>query len=75
MTQLRVHVHDIYLPEDYPADWNVDRGFLYTEQYLLHALLCHSRAFEVLWPGRRMVRERPAAAGAVGRDVVVADPE
>lgn len=59
-----VHVHDIYLPEDYPADWNVDRGFLYTEQYLLHALLCHSRAFEVLWPGRRMVRERPAELAA-----------
>ena len=59
-----VHVHDIYLPEDYPAEWNVDRGFLYTEQYLLHALLCHSRAFEVLWPGRRMVRERPAELAA-----------
>lgn len=59
-----VHVHDIYLPEDYPAGWNVDRGFLYTEQYLLHALLCHSPAFEVLWPGRQMVRERPAELAA-----------
>ncbi|HWM90788.1 MAG TPA: class I SAM-dependent methyltransferase [Thermoanaerobaculia bacterium] len=59
-----VHVHDIYLPEDYPQEWNVDRGFLYTEQYLLQALLCHSAAFEVLWPGRRMIRERSAELAA-----------
>jgi hypothetical protein len=62
--EVLVHVHDIYLTEDYPAGWNVDRGFLYTEQYLLHALLCHSRGFEVLWPGRRMVRERSSELAA-----------
>lgn len=59
-----VHVHDIYLPDDYPAEWNVGRGFLYTEQYLLHALLCHSAGLEVLWPGRRAVHERGAELAA-----------
>jgi hypothetical protein len=53
-----VHVHDVYLPEDYPASWNGDAG--YTEQYLLQALLHRSPAFRVLWPGRRLARERAA---------------
>jgi hypothetical protein len=59
-----VHVHDIYLPEDYPREWNVDRGFLYTEQYLLQALLCHSSGFEVVWPGRWVIQERRAELAA-----------
>lgn len=59
-----VHVHDIYLPDDYPPEWNIDRAFLYTEQYLLHALLCHSSGFEVLWPGRWVLQERTAELSA-----------
>jgi len=46
-----VHIHDIYLPRDYPSSWNLARGFLYSEQYLLQALLCLSHGFDVLWPG------------------------
>ncbi|MFZ3326918.1 MAG: class I SAM-dependent methyltransferase [Methylocella sp.] len=43
-----VHVHDIFLPEDYPAVFN-DR--LYSEQYLLGAmLLCPTQPFEVKLP-------------------------
>lgn len=60
-----VHVHDVYLPEDYPPSWNLDRGFLYSEQYLLQALLAFSRGFEVVWPGRWVLRERRAALAAV----------
>lgn len=55
-----VHVHDIYLPDDYPVEWNLDRGFLYTEQYLLQALLSHSSGFETVWPGRWAIQERRA---------------
>jgi hypothetical protein len=40
-----VHVHDIYLPFDYPN--NVDH-LLYTEQYLLHALLSHSPRYSTV---------------------------
>jgi hypothetical protein len=53
-----VHVHDIYLPEDYPAGWNVDEGWHYTEQYLLQALLSFSSGLRVLWPARKVLRER-----------------
>ncbi len=54
-----VHVHDIFLPEDYPRSWNIERGFYYSEQYLLHALLCFSRGFRIVWPGRWILRNRP----------------
>jgi hypothetical protein len=40
-----VHFHDIFLPPDYPAVWN---GRLYSEQYLLGAMLmCGSPPFEM----------------------------
>jgi predicted O-methyltransferase YrrM len=41
-----VHAHDIFLPSEYPREWLLDH-FFWTEQYLLHALLCLSRGFEV----------------------------
>jgi hypothetical protein len=43
-----VHIHDIFLPDDYPPAWN-DR--LYSEQYLVAAmLLCRSPPFKVVLP-------------------------
>ncbi len=53
-----VHVHDIYLPEDYPVSWNIGKGFNYSEQYLLHAFLCFNRSFQVAWPGRWVLHHR-----------------
>jgi hypothetical protein len=40
-----VHVHDIFLPHDYPRDWVLDENRSWNEQYLLRALLMHSSAF------------------------------
>ena len=43
-----VHIHDIFLPLDYPPEWN-DR--FYSEQYMLAAmLLCRDRPFDVILP-------------------------
>jgi len=43
-----VHVHDIFLPSDYPPEWIKN---LYSEQYLLAAmLLCPSPPFRVVFP-------------------------
>jgi len=43
-----VHLHDIYLPDDYPAEW-IDR--YYSEQYLLACcLLAETARFEILLP-------------------------
>lgn len=43
-----VHLHDIFLPADYPPQWN---RRLYSEQYLLGAmLLCAAPPFRVVLP-------------------------
>ncbi|MCU1380088.1 MAG: hypothetical protein JWN29_3071 [Acidimicrobiales bacterium] len=43
-----VHIHDVWLPYDYPPEWN-DR--FYSEQYLLAAwLLAEGRRLEILLP-------------------------
>jgi len=43
-----VHVHDIFLPCDYPPEWN---NRLYSEQYMIAAmLLCPAPRFRVVLP-------------------------
>jgi len=42
-----VHVHDIFLPNDYPHKWLNEHRFFWTEQYLLQAFLCMNRNFTV----------------------------
>lgn len=55
-----VHVHDIFLPADYPPEWN-DR--FYSEQYLLAAWLLADRGgLEVLLPAA-WVSGQPDLAG------------
>lgn len=46
---VRVHVHDIFLPHDYPPDWVIDENRSWNEQYVLRALLMHSAAFHVVF--------------------------
>jgi methyltransferase family protein len=40
-----VHVHDIFLPHDYPAEWLLKRRLALNEQYLLEAFLSFNTAF------------------------------
>ncbi|HVU11373.1 MAG TPA: class I SAM-dependent methyltransferase [Phototrophicaceae bacterium] len=50
-----VHIHDIFLPDDYPADWN-DR--YYSEQYLLACyLLAETQRFQTLLPMRFILND------------------
>lgn len=46
---VRVHIHDIFLPMDYPREWAIEDNRSWNEQYLLHALLMHSSGFRVLF--------------------------
>lgn len=46
---VRIHVHDIFLPHDYPQDWAVTDNRSWNEQYLLRALLMYSKAFRVVF--------------------------
>jgi len=56
-----VHLHDIFLPWEYPRAWVVgDHRFL-SEQYLLQAFLACNRDFEVVWGSYYMLRNNPDA--------------
>jgi predicted O-methyltransferase YrrM len=48
-----IHIHDVFLPFDYPEQW-VLNDWGWTEQYLVHAFLAYNRTFEILWPARYM---------------------
>jgi hypothetical protein len=51
-----VHIHDVFLPFDYPRPWLIDKHLLWNEQYLLQAFLCLNRDFSVVlanhWVGQ-----------------------
>lgn len=49
-----VHVHDIFLPAEYPKEWVLRDHRFWTEQYLLQAFLAFNDSFEVLWAGSYM---------------------
>lgn len=42
-----VHVHDIFFPQDYPAEWLIKRRLALNEQYFLEAFLSFNREFRV----------------------------
>ncbi len=42
-----IHIHDIWLPNEYPQDWVLTEGRSWTEQYLLRALLTGSLMYQV----------------------------
>lgn len=44
-----VHIHDIFLPVDYPYDWVMKEYRFWNEQYLLQAFLSFNNAFAVVW--------------------------
>jgi hypothetical protein len=54
-----VHIHDIFLPAEYPKDWVMDHLRFYNEQYLLQAFLTYNSAFEILWAGAYMHLKHP----------------
>ena len=48
-----VHIHDIFLPFDYPRFWIIDDNrHRFGEQYIVQAMLADSSRYEVIWPGR-----------------------
>ena len=57
-----VHIHDIFLPRDYPKKW-VMEGWGWNEQYLVRAFLAFNSEYEVLWSTFLMfLRHRAALA-------------
>lgn len=58
-----VHVHDIFIPEDYPKAW-VGAGFGWNEQYLLQAFLSGNRDVEILAMNHWLALRHPGAVHA-----------
>ena len=54
-----VHVHDIFLPYEYPREWLLESQIFWNEQYLLQAFLTFNDRFEVVWAGRAMAVQFP----------------
>ncbi|MBC7989986.1 MAG: class I SAM-dependent methyltransferase [Luteimonas sp.] len=62
-----IHVHDVFLPEDYRQDWVVDENRSWNEQYVLHALLAENPNFEVIFGSHYAFRRFPELiASALG---------
>jgi hypothetical protein len=68
-----VHVHDIYLPWEYPREFVEERNFFWNEQYLLQGFLAFNDSFEVLFGTHAVARRHPQElekllrSGALGR--------
>jgi hypothetical protein len=54
-----IHVHDIFLPQEYPKKWVKELHLFWTEQYLLQAFLAFNDSLEVLWAGSYMHLKHP----------------
>ena len=54
-----VHLHDIFLPSDYPRRAVLQNLWFWSEQYLLQAFLSFNSSFEVLWASSAMQVFRP----------------
>jgi len=58
-TGVVVHLHDIFLPAEYPKEWVLEKYIFWTEQYLLQAFLTFNDSFKVLWAGSYMHLKHP----------------
>jgi hypothetical protein len=55
-----IHIHDIFLPFEYPREWLiVNKWEMFKEQYLVQAMLQDSDKYDVLWPGYFLQRTLP----------------
>jgi predicted O-methyltransferase YrrM len=54
-----VHLHDIFLPAEYPHDWVVRHHRFWNEQYVLQAFLAFNTTFEVVWGSSLMHLRHP----------------
>lgn len=51
---VHIHVHDIFLPSEYPRAWVMDKHRFWNEQYFLQAFLAFNDSFDIVWAGSYM---------------------
>lgn len=52
-----VHIHDIFLPYEYPESWITSGERMWLEQYLLQAFLCNNDTYKIIWMSHFMHRK------------------
>lgn len=62
-----VHIHDIFLPHEYPKEWVLGENRSWNEQYLVHALQRFPGPLRQQLRPRRAPGPRPRRAGDPGR--------
>lgn len=62
-----VHIHDIFLPDEYPRRWVIEEGRHWNEQYLVRAFLEFNQAFEIVWAAHFMAKFHHSAVRSVFR--------
>lgn len=60
-----VHLHDIFLPDEYLKPWVLDEERSWNEQYLLHAFLMYNREWRVVWMSHYMLSRHAQAVSSV----------
>ena len=60
-----VHIHDIFLPDEYPKNWMIDQGRNWNEQYLTRAFLQFNEHWEVVWSSHFMGTREPAVMASI----------
>jgi hypothetical protein len=60
-----VHVHDIFIPYEYPRQWPEKFGLFWNEQYLVHAFLAMNPGYEILFSVSALHRDRTDALRAM----------
>jgi len=63
-----IHVHDIMWPWDYPAEWLIDDGLSWNEQYLVQAFLMDNTSYRVRLAVGMLSALRPTEVGALFPD-------
>ena len=53
-----IHLHDIFLPNEYPEPWIFERGQTWNEQYVLQAFLMNNRDYRILIANRFLFTQR-----------------
>jgi predicted O-methyltransferase YrrM len=59
-----VHIHDIFLPDEYPKRWVIEEGRNWNEQYLVRAFLQFNDAFQIVWASYYMSTRHPEQTAA-----------
>jgi Methyltransferase domain len=52
-----VHIHDIFTPRDYLAEWLQDRQYFWNEQYLVEAFLSYNHDWEILLASNMLMHD------------------